>query len=112
MLKAAFQVYRDESEAQEWRFRLVDDEGENVLRSEGYTRRENCLQGIAAVRRSASTDERYERLIAEDGKFYFNLKASNGEVIGTGDLCVDEATREKNIEIVKRIASEAELLEA
>lgn len=106
-----FQVYRDDSAAKEWRFRLVDEDGDNILKSEGYPERRNCVDGIVSVKENAVKDERYERLLSGDGKHYFNLKAGNGEVIGTGDLCDNEADRERKIEAVKRSAPKAELVE-
>lgn len=47
-----FEVYRDA--AGEFRFRLKAKNGEIIAVSEGYTRRESCLGGVAAVRRYAA----------------------------------------------------------
>ena len=41
-------------------------------------------------------------------KPYFNLKAGNGQVIGTSELYESEAGRENGIESVKKNAPEAE----
>lgn len=112
MGNAVFQVYRDDSEAREWRFRLVDEDGDNVLKSEGYPERRTCVEGIASVKENAPKDEQYKRSVASDGKHYFNLKGGNGEIVGTGEMCDDEAERDHKIEVVKRIAPKAELLEA
>lgn len=104
MAEGRFELYRDASEKKEWRFRLVDGSGDNVLKSEGYGDKSGCTNGIESVKENAPKDGQYERLPASDGRHYFNLKASNGEIIGKGDLCDTEAERDAKIETVKRIA--------
>ena len=46
-----FQVYQDK--AGEFRFRLLAKNGQNIAASEGYTRKDSCLNGIESVRRNA-----------------------------------------------------------
>lgn len=45
--KPKFEIYADKKGA--FRFRLVATNGENVLASQGYSRKDNCKRGIAAV---------------------------------------------------------------
>ena len=50
--KATFQVYRDE--ADEWRWRLVHDNGNIIADSgEGYDRRQTAIQGVESVKSNA-----------------------------------------------------------
>ena len=49
-----FQIYLDK--AGEFRFRLLASNGENVLRSEGYTTKAGCKNGISSVVRNAESD--------------------------------------------------------
>ena len=46
-----FEVYVDK--AGEFRFRLLAKNGQNIAASEGYTRKDSCLNGIESVRRNA-----------------------------------------------------------
>lgn len=46
-----FEVYRDK--AGEFRFRLKAKNGENIGKSEGYKRKDSCLNGIASVGKNA-----------------------------------------------------------
>lgn len=46
-----FEVYKDK--AGEFRFRLKAKNGQNIAASEGYTRMDNCLNGIESVRKNA-----------------------------------------------------------
>ncbi len=76
-----FEIYKDK--INQYRFRVKDDSGENILMSEGYLSQTGCKNGIDSVRMNADTDRRYLRLVSKDGESYFNLKASNGKIIGT-----------------------------
>ena len=48
-----FEVYTDK--AGEYRFRLKARNGEIIAASEGYTRRDSCLNGVDSVRRNADS---------------------------------------------------------
>ena len=89
-------------------FRLLAGNGQEILRSEAYTTKPACLNGINSVKSNASDDGRYDRKVSTNEKPYFNLKAGNGQVIGTSGLYESEAGRENGIESVKKNAPEAE----
>ena len=42
-------------------------------------------------------EERYERKEAANGKFHFNLKAANHQIIGTSQMYESEQSRDKGI---------------
>ena len=88
-------------------FNLVAGNGQNILKSEAYTTKPACLNGINSVKANASDDGRYDRKESSNGKPYFNLKAGNGQVIGTSELYESEAARENGISSVKNNAPEA-----
>lgn len=46
-----FEVYKDK--AGEFRFRLKDKNGGNIGKSEGYKRKDSCMNGIASVGKNA-----------------------------------------------------------
>jgi uncharacterized protein len=91
----------------EFQFSLQAINGENILISEGYTTKGSCEQGIESVKRNASNDDCYQRKTSINGKAYFNLKAGNGQVIGTSEMYESIAGREKGIESVKKNAPAA-----
>lgn len=91
----------------EFQFNLKADNGQTLLMSEGYKTKTNCDNGVESVRRNSSDDSKYERKIATNGKFYFNLKATNGQVIGTSEMYESEQNREEGIASVKSNAPEA-----
>jgi len=104
-----FELYKDN--AGEFRFRLKAGNGENILASEGYKQRASAENGIESVKKNAPTDERYERKETAAGKFMFNLKATNGQVIGTSQSYTTESGRDNGIESVKKNAPEAKIVD-
>lgn len=93
----------------EFQFNLKAANGQIILASEGYTTRAACENGIESVRRNSLDDSRFERLTSRNGKFYFLLKATNGQSIGSSELYESEASRDNGIDSVKRNALEADL---
>jgi uncharacterized protein YegP (UPF0339 family) len=104
-MAAKFELYQDK--AGEYRFRLKAGNGEIILVGEGYKKKASAENGIDSVRRNAPLDSRYERKATSSGKPMFNLKASNGQVIGSSESYSSESARETGIESVKRNAPEA-----
>lgn len=100
-----FTIYRDK--AGQYRFTLYAQNGELILVSEGYTSLRGCMSGIQSVKMNSPFDERYLRLTAINGEYYFNLKASNGEIIGTSEMYSSKQAREVGIESAKRNAHSA-----
>jgi len=91
----------------EFQFNLKASNGQVILTSEGYTQKPGCMNGIESVRKNAPEDARYERKTASNGKSYFNLKATNGQVIGSSQMYKSVASMENGIESVKKNAPDA-----
>ncbi|WP_347291024.1 YegP family protein [Kluyvera georgiana] len=85
----------------QFRFVLKAGNGEVILTSELYTTRAAAEKGIASVRVNSPQDAHYEKKTATNGKFHFNLKAGNHQVIGTSQLYATEQSRDKGIASVK-----------
>jgi uncharacterized protein YegP (UPF0339 family) len=105
-----FECYKDK--AGEFRFRLKAGNGETILSSEGYSAKAGCDNGIESVRKNAAIEERFEKTQTEGGKFRFNLKASNGQVIGTSQNYDSESGRDNGIASVARNAADAAVVDA
>jgi uncharacterized protein YegP (UPF0339 family) len=92
-------------------FNLLATNGQVILTSEGYTAKAAMHNGIESVRRNAPEDTRYERAESKNNKFYFNLRAANGQVIGTSQMYENAAGRDSGIESVKKNAPMAPIEE-
>jgi uncharacterized protein len=84
----------------QYRFVLKAGNGEVILTSEQYTTKASAQNGIASVQANSPNADRYERKDSSDGRFYFNLKAANHQVIGTSQLYKTAETRDQGIESV------------
>ncbi|WDR89807.1 YegP family protein [Burkholderia ambifaria] len=89
-------------------FHLKSANGEIILASERYEEKGGARTGIASVRENAPLDERYERKVAHNGEYMFNLKAANRQVIGTSETYKSTQGRDNGIAAVKRDAPVAE----
>ncbi|MBZ0128620.1 MAG: DUF1508 domain-containing protein [Rhodobacteraceae bacterium] len=102
-----FELYKDK--AGEFRFRLKAGNGEIILASEGYKRRASAMNGIESVRRNSATEARFEKKTTKAGNEMFNLKATNGQVVGTSESYSSASARDNGIASVMKNAPDARL---
>lgn len=91
----------------DYQFNLKAGNGQVILTSQGYNAKSGCENGIESVKTNAKDDSKYERKNAVDKRFYFNLKAGNGQIIGTSQMYESENGMENGINSVKNNASSA-----
>ena len=95
----------------EFQFNLKASNGEVILTSEGYTTKAACLNGAESVKKNAVDEKRFEKLVAKNGKPYFTLKATNGQIIGQSQMYASERNRNNGIASVMKNAPVAEVVE-
>lgn len=89
------------SENGQFRFVLKAGNAETILTSEQYTTKAAALNGIASIQKNAAEEEQYDKKESSNGKFYFNLKAKNHQIIGTSQMYAAAASRDKGIASVQ-----------
>ncbi|MEO9147704.1 MAG: YegP family protein [Ginsengibacter sp.] len=92
-------------------FSLKAGNGEKILASEGYTSKAGCNNGIASVKTNSQDDSKYEKKSSTNGKHYFVLKATNGQIIGTSEMYENTSGRDNGIASVKSNAPNASIIE-
>ncbi len=97
-----FEIKKDKSE--QYRFNLKAGNGQVILSSEAYKAKASCENGIESVKTNSQDDSKFERLKAKNGSPYFNLKATNGQVIGTSEMYSSTDAMENGIASVKNNA--------
>ena len=102
-----FEIYKDKKG--EFRFRLVAGNGEKVLASEGYKAKASCKNGIESVKKNCKDPKRFEKKKSKSGKFMFNLKAGNSQVIGTSQMYKSDSSCTSGIKSVKTTAPKAKI---
>jgi uncharacterized protein YegP (UPF0339 family) len=95
----------------EFQFNLKAGNGEIILTSEGYSAKAGALNGAESVKKHSQSDANYEKKTAANGKFHFNLKASNGQVIGSSEMYESESARDNGIASIKKNAPEATIVD-
>ncbi len=104
-----FEMYQDK--AGEYRFRLKAKNGQNILASQGYAQKSGCQSGIDSVKKNSQDESMFELKQGGTDKWMFNLKASNGQVIGTSQMYESEAGAKNGIQSVMTNAPDASVTE-
>lgn len=91
----------------EFQFNLNAANGLTILTSQGYAKKAGCENGIASVRVNSADESMFELMTSASGQPYFNLKASNGQVIGVSQMYESKATRDNGIVSVMTNAPDA-----
>lgn len=102
-----FEIKKDK--AGKHRFNLKAANGQVILSSEAYNSKSACDNGIESVKKNSGSDGNYERKTAKNGQPYFNLKASNGQVIGSSEMYSSTSAMENGIASVKKNAPGASI---
>lgn len=88
-------------------FNLQAGNGQVILTSQGYSSRANCENGIESVRKNSQDSNRFVCAVSSNGKHYFNLTATNGQVIGSSQMYESEAGCQNGIASVTNNAPTA-----
>lgn len=97
-----FQIYKDKSG--KFRFRLLAGNTQVILTSEGYNTKAACKNGITSVKKNGTNKERFVVNTAKNGKVFFNIVASNKEVIGSSQMYASRDTLRKGRDSVMKNA--------
>lgn len=91
----------------EFQFNLKAGNGQGILASEGYSSKASCLNGIEFVKKNSADESKFDIKTSTNGKFYFNLKSSNGQIIGSSEMYESEAAMKNGIASVMKNAPDA-----
>ena len=85
----------------EYQFNLKAANHQVILTSQGYSSLEGCKNGVESVMKNGLSDEHFDRKESKNGKHYFDLKATNGQIIGKSEMYESKAAMENGIASVK-----------
>ncbi len=88
-------------------FNLKAGNGQVILTSQMYETKTSAQQGIDSCKTNSAIDGRFERNTSSSGQPYFNLKASNGQVIGRSEMYSSASAMENGVTSVKTNAASA-----
>lgn len=98
------QVWQSTSGKYYFRFKAANHQ--IILSSQDYSTRTAALNGVLSVLDNAADANRFEVEQANNGDFYFNLKAGNGQIIGSSELYVSRSNAERGVATVQRNVDE------
>jgi uncharacterized protein YegP (UPF0339 family) len=88
-------------------FRLKAGNGQVILASQLYDTKDGAVGGANSVKNHGTEDANFERKTSKSGQAYFNLKASNGQIIGKSEMYASTTAMENGITSVKTNAPDA-----
>ncbi len=103
-----FELFQSEKSG-EFYFRLKAKNGQIILSSQGYTTKSSCQNGIDSVIKNSQDETRFEKKETDAGKFRFNIKSTNGQVVGSSQNYESEAGRDNGVESVMTNAKDSEI---
>ena len=103
-----FELFQSENN-QKFYFNLKAKNGQVILSSQGYTDKSSAKNGIISIKSNCGDDSKFERKTASNGKFHFNIKAGNGQIIGSSQMYAGESGMENGIQSVKTNAPSADI---
>lgn len=99
-----FELFQSEK-TEKFHFRLKASNGEIIMQSQGYKDKGGAENGIASVAKNGADESKFEKKEASNGKFYFVLKAGNGQIIGQSQQYKSESGRDNGIKSVAKNCS-------
>lgn len=96
---------------EKYHFVLKAANGQVILSSQMYATKASATNGVESIKTNAATDDLYEKKTSTNGKHYFNLKSTNGQIIGSSQMYASESGMNNGIESIKNNAPDAEIEE-
>lgn len=108
MNRTEFQIFKGSND--QFYFRYMAANGGQLLSSEGYTTKQNCLNGVASVKRLSPFENSYVRTTDAKGEYRYNIVAENKETVARSSEGYSTfQSLEHAINIVKANAATAEV---
>ncbi len=96
-----------QSKSGKYMFNLKAGNGQVILTSQLYETKASAINGVDSCKKNGVVAERFERATSKADEPYFNLKASNGQVIGRSEMYSSAASMENGIKSVMSNAADA-----
>ncbi len=101
-----FEIYQSEK-TKKFHFRLKASNGQIILTGQAYKDKKGCENGVASVQTNSKSEARFEIKDSSDGRKYFVLKSTNGQIIGQSQMYKSESGLKNGIISVGNNAAEA-----
>ncbi|PKA84030.1 hypothetical protein ATE92_2200 [Ulvibacter sp. MAR_2010_11] len=92
-------------------FVLKAGNGQVILSSQMYATKASAMNGIESVKKNCGDEKCIERKTAKNGKVHFNIKSTNGQIIGSSQMYASDAGMKNGIASVAKNAPGAQVKE-
>lgn len=99
-MEGKYRIYKGRNGKHYWQLKASN--GQVILQSQAYASKSSAEDGIASVRKNCKSNKCYDLKKAKNGQHYFNLMATNGQVIGTSETYKRPSSARNGIESVMR----------
>lgn len=106
--KGKFEIFKGKNG--EFYFRLKAGNNKIILSSEGYKAKDGAENGIKSVKTNSQRSISFQKKESKNKKWFFNLKAANGKVVGTSQMYESTQARDNGITSVKCNAKDAQIV--
>jgi len=96
---------------EKYHFVLKAGNGQVILSSQMYASKSGAMNGIESVKKNCGDENCWERKTAANGKFHFNIKSTNGQIIGSSQMYAAESGMNNGIESIMKNAPGADVKE-
>lgn len=104
-------MFELKKKGEQFHFVLKAGNGQVILSSEMYNTKAAAKNGIESVQKNCSNENLFERKTAKNGKFHFNLKSTNGQIVGSSQMYAAESGMNNGIQSVMKNAPSSETKE-
>ena len=94
-----------------YHFVLKASNGQVILSSQMYASKASATNGIESVQKNCQNEDSFEMKTAKNGKFHWNIKATNGQIIGSSQMYSSESGAKNGIDSVRKNAPGAKVKE-
>lgn len=105
-----FEIFQNEGK-DKFYFRLKAKNGQIILSSQGYASKAGAKNGVESVIKNATSEDSFETKESSNGKFYFNLIASNKQIIGSSQMYASKEGMRNGIRSVMENAANSEIVD-
>jgi uncharacterized protein YegP (UPF0339 family) len=95
----------------EFYFTLRNNSDNVIITSEGYKQKSSAKKGIQSLMKNGAAGNIDLKVGVTSGKPFFNVKATNGQVVGKSRVFVTEQERDASVEELKANITNAIIIE-
>ncbi len=104
-----FEIYKGNND--DLSFRLVDQTGKTLLSGDGYRQKEVILSNIETVKKNLPNNSSIEMKSTPQGKYFFNVKGSYGQLVGSSIAFESPELRDKWLHDIQKEVSQSKVVE-